>query len=346
MRRLKQLLAALLCRFGLLALARWIRIRILGRPRLLVLCYHRVSDSYLPFGPVGLSPTRFHQQLGILARSFDLVPLRRVAELMKARHALNRDILAITFDDGYLDNYAAAAPILKEYGVPATFFVASQPLVQGTPSWLDQLGGQLEPALAGRRPELSFLLESEYRELLTVPPSRQAAVIGNILQRLLGYDSQQIREILATVSPSEESMTPNSSRQTMSVSQLHELDQQGHEIGAHTVSHLRLSRLSAEECQCEVVRSVEELQAAGFDIKSFAYPFGHPEDIGETAVNAVRRAGVGIAVTVEDRFVSPDDNTLLIPRIAVGDQPATLLLTRLERLSWARPCRKDAPLQR
>lgn len=84
------------------------------RPRVVVLCYHSIG--------VKLSAACFEEQIAWIAEHARVVELRDVPRLAAAPE--NRmPAVAVTFDDGYADNYDHALPILERYGIRATFFV-------------------------------------------------------------------------------------------------------------------------------------------------------------------------------------------------------------------------------
>lgn len=94
------------------------------RPGLRVLMYHRVARLET-FDQLTVSPERFEAQMRLLARR------HRVVGLLEGLHALRRGpleqpLVAVTFDDGYLDNLVEAAPILQHHGIPATIFVTTR----------------------------------------------------------------------------------------------------------------------------------------------------------------------------------------------------------------------------
>jgi peptidoglycan/xylan/chitin deacetylase (PgdA/CDA1 family) len=335
-RSLKSAVLWLASASGVVALLRFVRVRILRRPRLMILCYHRVSDADLLFAPVRVSPLLFDRHVRSVAAHSDVVPLRRIPRLIRNRSP--RDAVAFTFDDGYRDNLEAAAPILKQHGLTGSFFVPTGPSLHGERFWADRLGAWLEAALS--RADLSwpdFVTPAERRELARANPQRRVELARRILLRLLNEDAQRIRTYLEVI-PDE--IPLDLSRDRMTAAQLSQLENAGHEIGAHTVSHSRLSALSPEEALGEVKNGLAGLRAAGLDVTSFAYPFGHLEDIGETGLEAARGAGVEIAVTIENRPVHAEDNPLLLPRIAIGNCAAASLDARLEWLCWKGPRRK------
>lgn len=106
-----------------------IRRLILGpRKAGIILVYHSVSDeNKLNFT---VTPKQFEDQMAYLAKNdFKVVSLD---QLMKYREAgfIPEKTVAITFDDGYQDNYTQAFPILKKYNFPATIFLTTSDLGQ------------------------------------------------------------------------------------------------------------------------------------------------------------------------------------------------------------------------
>ncbi len=92
------------------------------RPRITVVLYHRVSDDVRDNLTVGIE--QFDRQMMLLKRHCQLVSLDDVLR-MSVVPASGRPLVAVTFDDGYLDNYTNAGPALLRHGVPAAFFVST-----------------------------------------------------------------------------------------------------------------------------------------------------------------------------------------------------------------------------
>src|SRR5438105_1312928 len=88
--------------------------------RFQVLEYHKVSTDPHPFfAPV--HPAIFEEQMQFLSRCYRVMPLLELVERNRRGEVPERAV-AITFDDGYRDNYDYAFPILKKFGLPATIF--------------------------------------------------------------------------------------------------------------------------------------------------------------------------------------------------------------------------------
>src|SRR3990167_4829126 len=89
-----------------------------------ILMYHYVNDQEPSRSRLGVSPATFERQMRFLSEhKYNVIPLEELADLIRSGQKIPPKTAAITFDDGYLDNYTRAYPILKKYNLPATIFV-------------------------------------------------------------------------------------------------------------------------------------------------------------------------------------------------------------------------------
>jgi len=107
-----------------------------------VVAFHRVHDG----DPGGLSISRamFERHCRFFKRHFDVVPLREIVTRLESQRSVD-GLLAITFDDGYRDNFANARPVLEALELPATFFVVSDWIGTDTWPWWDRQQGVRHP---------------------------------------------------------------------------------------------------------------------------------------------------------------------------------------------------------
>ncbi len=99
------------------------------RDRIAILCYHRVSDDLRDHVTVGIE--QFDRQVAHLKANYRVAALRDLIETGPGDD--EGPIAAITFDDGYLDNYENAFPILRKHGVSATFFISTDHITEQKP---------------------------------------------------------------------------------------------------------------------------------------------------------------------------------------------------------------------
>lgn len=101
----------------------------------LIIAYHRVKDEM----DAHLRPTKvadFERQMRYLAKAYHPMPLETMARHLRNGMPLPPRAIAVTFDDGYCDNYENAYPVLKEYRIPATVFITTEFIGTGQiPAW-------------------------------------------------------------------------------------------------------------------------------------------------------------------------------------------------------------------
>jgi len=110
---------------------------------LTVLAYHRVCE-YEPVSPwdtdlVSATPEGFRQQLDFIKEHFTPTTSREIALWRQGKFTLPRNPIVLTFDDGYLDNYSVALPLLLHAGVPADFFICPWNIENRRLFWWDKI---------------------------------------------------------------------------------------------------------------------------------------------------------------------------------------------------------------
>lgn len=124
----KQLMFAVYARCWM-PLVNWLHGRT-GNQRIIILLYHRVSDQFRDHVTIGIE--RFDEHMAYLAKHYPVVSLKEIVEGKIPRNTA-KPVIAVSFDDGYLDNYENAAPILLKHQVPCTFFVSTEKVRDNKP---------------------------------------------------------------------------------------------------------------------------------------------------------------------------------------------------------------------
>ena len=114
--------------------------RLLFRNTAVIVAFHRVLEATSPSDPLSIDTRTFERFCRYFARHFDVVSLPELARSLQAGGSVSRQ-LAITFDDGYRDNFEHAAPILSRLSLPATFFVVTQWIGSDVVPWWDDAAG-------------------------------------------------------------------------------------------------------------------------------------------------------------------------------------------------------------
>jgi len=101
-----------------------------------IVSFHRVSDA-IPEDALTVNSARFEGLCRLFRDAFDVLPLGDFVSRLERRESV-AGALSLTFDDGYLDNFEVAAPIMRALGLPATFFVTTQFIGSTTVPWWDR----------------------------------------------------------------------------------------------------------------------------------------------------------------------------------------------------------------
>jgi len=118
-----------------------------GRMKALIIGYHCIKDK----ADSGLRPTKtadFENQMRYLSRAYHPMSLDSMAQHLQNGTALPPRAIAVTFDDGYRDNYENAYPILTKYNIPATVFLTTGFIGTGEiPAWDKGHGTDTRPLM-------------------------------------------------------------------------------------------------------------------------------------------------------------------------------------------------------
>lgn len=100
----------------------------------IILTYHSIADGP---SPLEIPPAIFAQQMDWLRSNARVMPLRELVDALVIHKPLPARTVVLTFDDGFRDFHAAAAPVLLRLGLPATVFLPTM-YVGGINDWPGQ----------------------------------------------------------------------------------------------------------------------------------------------------------------------------------------------------------------
>jgi peptidoglycan/xylan/chitin deacetylase (PgdA/CDA1 family) len=298
-----------------------------------VLMYHRVTDS--GWAPHGLSVTveEFRGQLRHLRDAgYRVMPLHELVHAATIGGVEGRAV-ALTFDDGYVDSLTNVAPLLAEYGFPATFFLTGAALDGLEEFWWDVLVRMFFSGF--RLPDrLCLRLADGVVEYPTSSAAERADTHRRLVERFCRLDQAGRDEALRTIAAwSRVGSRPPGAARPMTADEIECLAMlPGVSIVAHSNHHLWLPRLPLEQTRLEVETCKARLEGQlGRGVKSFSYPYGaHDAD----TERIVRAAGFEVAVTTEEQPLRADAgvNPFRVPRCGVWRGAPSIFASRLSAL--------------
>ncbi len=304
-RTVKVLAAGALVAAGAHRAVRVWRRREAGGTRVLLLSYHRATLELETSARVALpslfvSAGTLQRHIEHIARTRDVVSLAEVRRILaEPAPRRRRDVVAVTFDDGYADNHHVAMPILSALKVPASFFVATGYIGTARRFPHDRLYATLtELARRGVPAERAGLPPAVQQLLTACAEPGPAATLDRLIARLPHDRLVAVAEALEKRIGFADAALPEDAL-AMTWEELRELDAAGMDVAAHTVNHAVLSNLPLSEARREILGCREMIaERLGRPPRHFAYPNGY---YTAAVRRAVAEAGFELGVTTEDR---------------------------------------------
>ena len=298
-----------------------------------------------------MTPRYFAEHLKILRQYVRPIRLQELSQALIDGNLPDRSV-AVTFDDGYADNFHNAKPALERYDVPATFFLTTSYIGRNDEMWWDELDRiLLVPAALPKSLRLSINGDT-YNLKLTkrtfhynkVPSGRPGywRVWGNprhrlcrLLRKLLRpLPEDERREVLDKLSAwAGLKPVPSLAHRFLSLQEVVALDQgEMVEIGAHTMTHPVLAALPTASQRSEILGSKIRLQEVlGRPVTSFAYPYGSRSDYTAETVSIVKEEGFTCACSNFAGLIEQSTERFQLPRFSVLNWNGEEFARRLAR---------------
>lgn len=301
------------------------------RPKPVILMYHRVAEPKIDPWGLAVSAAHFDEQMALLRASRTVMPLAELVDRYK-RNVLPRDAVAVTFDDGYVDNLITAKPILNRYDLTAMLFLATGTVGSRTEYWWDELArltllnsDGVDATVRIGAEEVSLRIspgrdiEAASWRTWTGPKTQRQKTYLEVWGKLRLRPNAEILATMAILRSQVVSDPASEQDFPMSSAQIAELLANGSvELGGHTISHPVLPSLSVDEQRREVAEGKAACDAlSGRRVAGFAYPYG---EFDEQSARLARDCGFEWACSTEAKGLGrPLTDLFLLPRIQVMD---------------------------
>lgn len=298
-----------------------------NKGKVAILTYHRIlSDQDLVTGVVqsGMYVRLgvFEQHMRYLRERFQIVSFVELLDRWAASSwEPGVSYCVVSFDDGWLDNYRNAFPVLKQLQVPATIFLPTDFIGTSRWFWPEQLGYLIRASI-GVGPAKQNAFRDELRKV--VPDAggvkrrwNVADSYDDIIESCKALSSDEIDALIQLLCARLEVELPTS-RVLLSWNEVREMAEAGVHFGSHSCSHRLLTMLQDEEVVMEAARSFRCLKERGVSpVPVFCYPNG---DYDPRVQSLVSRAGYRAATSVVEGLESKMPADLFaLKRISLHD---------------------------
>ncbi len=277
----------------------------------LILVYHGVVEQPnhgVSVGPIALS--QFEEHLKYFKANFDIVSQEEIFQMYRSGHKPKRKTIAITFDDGYENNYLLAYPLLKKYAVPATMYIISKCIEDDNlVTWYDTVD------LVKHRISVEELKKHSLKgvDVHSIDDLRAYIKRADMQARELLFEDlnrqADIRDVIAK--------TDRTHWKLMNSNQIAELANSGLvEIGAHSHNHPNLGEVALAHAAHEISRSKQLLEEViQKEVKSIAFPDGsYTSEVKSLCLSA----GFENLLAVEYRLPEDNSDRNILPRWCIS----------------------------
>jgi peptidoglycan/xylan/chitin deacetylase (PgdA/CDA1 family) len=311
-----------------------------------ILMYHRIATPGVDPWGLAVSPERFAEQIQVLRARRTTLSMDAFAARLQSGD-LPHDAVALTFDDGYLDNLCQAKPILEAAGVPATIFLTTGLIGSGEEFWWDELARMVLFRAESLSASVTVEADGLQIDLPPIDPEKEPrttwrtwdppvtareATYLTLWQALRACAPERRQEAMEQLRRLFRTRPPNPEDLPMRTSDVRSLVSDHISVGAHGCTHQPLTTLPAAARLEEIRRSRMEAEGlSALPVTGFSYPHG---DRDAVTIDMVRRAGYKWACSTYEAAIDPLHADLHdLSRIAVGDWRANTLLAKLGALN-------------
>ena len=263
----------------------------------IILVYHRIVDNgskYLNKGAAVHHHIKdFKREIMYFKRHFQILSMDEVVNHIKLGRGFERPSIAITFDDGYLDNYTLAYPVMKKDGVPATIYLTTG--LVGTPDgiWTEQIGTAF---LETKKDQFNFsaLLGDRTIPITTKEEKEQANTKVSETLKLIPDDERRelIRELFEKLEVGDKFGKYVGERMMLNWDEVQEMRKDGMTMGSHSHTHPILSQMPIQKAKSEILNSKKVVENnINMIVKHFSFPNGREEDFSEELRDYCREIG-------------------------------------------------------
>lgn len=306
--------------------------------KLYIAMYHYTRDLVHSRYPQikGMDISLFRQQLEYMKRRFNFVSMEQVIEAAENRYTLPDNALLLTFDDGYVDNYTYAMPLLEEFGAQGSFFIpgktfATHQLLDVNKIHYILASADMEKLVTDVRRAMDYYRGQEFDFAPTNDLYEQYAVANR-------FDTKEtifVKRMLQTVLPEKlrtmiaselfEQYVGVTEQQLayelyMTEDQIRTMKRHGMYIGLHGYDHYWLANLESAQMKKDIDMALEVMDEF-IDKKQWVlnYPYGNYND---DVINYIRSKGACLGMTTEVRVTHiGEDDKFKLPRLDCNDFP-------------------------
>ena len=316
-------------------------LRLLGRNYAKILVFHSISEAESEFirgTNVWTSVVNFGKHLQYITKRYQVISLQDLVISLQ-NGTIPKNSVAITFDDGFADNYHVAYPLLKQYQIPATIFLVTDCIENKRPIWIQELYYLLNSVGAQKIFEVLNVLTKELKiaQVKIKNNSKQKLNFDRTLEEYLAFSvnketRNEILERLYRDFNKQKDKIFSQNEIFLNWNQVRQMSTNGITFGNHGASHTPLSAMPPDEQENEIQRSKKIIeQNLGKKFIPFSYPFGWKKYFTQDTKEMVISTGHSCIVTAKPTLNGEHTSPFELGRIDVKNVSVPFLAFEMEK---------------
>lgn len=240
----------------------------------------------------------FLKYLRFLKKNSNIMSLDEIAYSLQNNYNLPSNACALTFDDGFENNYTVAAPILDDLNIPVTFYFSTDFIENNSMSWIDKIEYCLENTKKGTI-SLPWLKKSINFNNDRSKISILNQIRKNVKQNFKIKTNKLVESIFNQCNLKDPKKLDNFLDKKINWKQVKNLRRNSlFKIGGHSHNHLSLGSLSKKDVNFQINKSFELFKKrAGIKLTNYSYPEGAKIDYNNYIINVLKTKGIKICPT-------------------------------------------------
>jgi peptidoglycan/xylan/chitin deacetylase (PgdA/CDA1 family) len=213
---------------------------------------------------------------------------------IKEKKKIPRNSFAITFDDGFYNNFSIAAPILKKMKIPATFYITTDFIENNLTSWIDRIEIAVENTVSARSIKVNGIklsFSNSIKSKINFLKKIRKILKNNSKYDLYNLSDQIIKEIGFRGFYKKSDSILDKKMNWQNIKDLMKNDLFA--IGGHSSAHKIFSQMKYEECKDDIINSIKIInKRLKIKLRHYSYPEGLKKSYSEREIKILKSNGI------------------------------------------------------
>ena len=295
------------------------------KKNLIILCFHGVTKKLKKKNLENFSGKHIHykdfqnQIFKLKKKKFNFIAYEQVVNNIKNNIAFPKNTVCFTFDDGFMNNFKIAAPILKKNKIPAIFFLCPKNIENQEMFWVDKIEDCINRTkkkniVVNLKRKTFFSLKFQNEKIKCINTIKNYCKNINVLKKNL-----IIKEVIkiSGILPSMKS-SPNYKIATWPIIKK-TIKNKLFSLGGHSLEHDIYSNLSKLDVRKNIKKTIEIIKKKkNYKIKHFSYPKGQKMHFSRYIISELKKNNITSCPTAIYGKNNHKDHLFNLKRIMIG----------------------------